>query len=306
MIFKSTYLLLFVLLFYSTPFYACDVCGGGGSGAFLGIVPQFEKNVFGLRYQYQKFTHPQTQFNLNNGSRVNNDYFHRSEMWFRTYPHKRIQLMGFVPYAVHLREESEGSSTVQASGDMRLMANYMFVNTGDSIKVKWKNTLMGGLTVSLPTGRYRTRDYNRRLLPPQFQPGTGAFGYTANLIYTTRIKKWGLNVDAFFSINSTNESQYRFGNQLRSSLLLFRTLNIKDYNFMLSAGGVLEHAQRDIEYNTTIEHTGGTYALAHFGIDAYLGKLMLNTFIQNPLSRNLPYSQPAMDVRLGFGAGWIF
>lgn len=295
-----------LLLFASIPSIACDVCGGGGSGAFLGIVPQFERNIVGLRYQYQNFSHPLTELNFNNGSRVNNDYFHRKELWFRTYPHKRIQLMGFIPYAVHQRREVEGSSTIQSPGDFRIMANYMFINTGDSINVKWKNTLMGGLSLNLPTGKYRARDYNQQLLPPQFQPGTGAFGTTINMIYTTRIKKWGLNFDAFYTFNTTNESQYRFGNQLRSSLLIFRTLTLGNYKLMASAGGVLEHADTDYYYGAREEFTGGTYRMFHLGMDAFLGDFMVTGFIQKPFSRTLPYSQPDLSIRFGLGLGYFF
>ncbi len=301
---KTHILHFWVLLFMfglSPNTYACDICGCGPGGSFTGILPQFQRNFIGLRYQYRQFNHPNTELNKNGNSRVYSDVFHRSEIWGRYNPHPRIQMFAFVPFHYNIRNESMRTTEKQSIGDIQLMANYMLINTGDSVDTQWKNTLMGGARIKLPTGKYQMRDETKLLLPLAFQPGNGAYGYTFNLIYTTRINKWGMNTDFFYTINTKNELEYQMGNAIQSSLSLFYVHTTPRGMLLSSLGLAYENMKKDLDFGTVKPYTGGTYVLLNAGLDFYMNRFIVNVFAQQPVYAKIPSHQALSSIRFGAG-----
>lgn len=301
-------LIIFLLLSCGmyVPAAGCDICGGGAGGNYTGILPQFQKNIAGVRFQYRNFLHPATSENMNGNSRVQEDRFFTQELWMRLYPAPRIQVFVFVPYRVHQRQETQRTTTIQGMGDMYFTANYTLVNTGDSVKKKWKNVLLVGGGIKLPTGRYQQRDETRVMLPASFQTGSGAYAYLFNVLHTLRVRKWGLYSNVQYSIPAVNELQLRNGRQLSASATVFYWKKIKKSALLPNIGVSYENAQKDLEYGVVKAATGGSVTFANAGLDIYLQRLLINTFVQLPLFQQVAYAQPENQLRAGVGISYFF
>jgi hypothetical protein len=275
-------------------------------GNYGGIYPQFTKNIIGFRYGFQRFNHPNTDFNFNGSSKVRYDEFHTYEVWGRFYPHPKVQLFAFVPYKQHIREESERTTVLSGVGDISLMANYTFFNTADSVGGPWKHALLLGGGVKLPTGDYMQRDDRLTTLPAQFQIGTGAYSFIANANYTVRYKQWGLNADYTYRLNGENERTYRFGDQQVATANLFYTYSVPGYALLPNAGLSYEYYAVDKEFGREKDQTGGELFLANVGVDAYFDRFFFRITAQMPLRQKLPEAQPAAKVRYNLGLAYTF
>ncbi|MEP7259425.1 MAG: transporter, partial [Flavitalea sp.] len=55
---KKRCLLIIVTIAISYGSMACDICGCGVGNSYIGILPDFNKRIIGLRYRYNSiFTH---------------------------------------------------------------------------------------------------------------------------------------------------------------------------------------------------------------------------------------------------------
>ncbi len=304
---KSIFKALFiVLLVFSNQLWACDVCGCAAGTNYMGVLPQFSKNLFGFRYQYSNSLHPSTNFNTNDlDSRVLQDQFYTTEAWLRYYPAERWQLFAFVPYSVHKRIETERTTTIQGLGDIRLNLNYTLIDT-DSSSSKWKNLLLVGGGVNLPTGKYQQRDDTRLMLPAAFQVGRGAFSYNLNAIHTLRYNAWGLNTNLQYIFRGQNELSYDWGDRFSGATSLFYWGQAKSFSYLPSAGVAVNYFEQDYQYDELKPYTGGTLVSMQFGLDIYINRWLINTFVQVPLSQDIPSQQPGTGFNAGVGLSMFF
>lgn len=301
------YTLIYIVLLFSISASACDICGCSAGGSTMGILPQFQKNLAGIRYSYLSFNNPAADLYSNTNRSVAQDQAHTTNLWTRFYPAKRWQVFAFVPYKVNTRHYTNGTSDeIQGLGDASFLVNYVLLNTGDSIGRNWKNTLLIGGGVKLPTGKYRQRDKQQTLLPTNFQIGNGAYTFSVNTIYTVRYKKWGLNMDAFYRANTTNESFYRTGNQSTASLALFYWKTIKNLSVLPSLGLYGENFAADSEYDLALPFSGGSALLINTGLDFYYKRAVISALYQIPLAYQIPSGQTSPNGRISAGISFLF
>lgn len=276
------------------------------AGAYKGIYPQFSNNMLGLRYSFTQFTHPNTPLNYNGDRRVFNDHFERYEMWGRFYPSDRIQVFVFVPYQVNTREEEEQTTIIKGVGDISLSANYALVNTGDSLERSFRHTLLLGVGLTLPTGKYQERDEGQQMLPAQFQIGTGAYAFSANLNYTVRHKGFGINSQLSYTFRDVNERSYRFGKSGTAAVSAFYWFNSGKMAILPNLGWSYENYAPDLEYGVKKPETGGDMQFVNIGVDVNYKRFFLRGFVQNPIVQNLPQSQPSSGVRWNASLSYVF
>lgn len=303
---KHITLILFALLIHDAN--ACDVCGCASGSSYLGILPQFHKNLIGVRQSYQRFGHPNTSLNFNGESQVFNDHFYGTELWARYYINPKIQVFAFVPYRTHVRQESEGNTLINGLGDIQLNGYYTFFqNEGDTAK-DWSQVLMLGGGLRLPTAKYQQRDAIGNMMPLPFQVGTGGHSQVLQAIYTLRYKGWGWNNDISYRINHENELGYTLGNTFQSHTSLFYWWQSPkmSYSFMPHIGINHERMSYDKEFGFQKENTGGITTLATAGLDFYRGRLFIQSFLQIPIILDLGEAQPRSAFRGGLNVGWFF
>ncbi|MEZ4798615.1 MAG: hypothetical protein R2809_02325 [Flavobacteriales bacterium] len=313
---------LIVLITISTNLLACDICGCGAGGSFLGIIPQFGRTQFGIRSSFRTFDHPNTILNVNGNSIVQRDENFQTDFTLRLFKKNRIQYFFQAPYKINTRYESLRTTTLLGIGDIQVGATYTLIQQQDSSAIRFKNLLAMGGGFTLPTGKYMQRDETKVIMPALFQLGSGAFQYNANLYYSLRYKRWGAMVNAQYVYAEQNEMKYQFGQRYQSSLALFYRKDFswkvqpkkdepvyleknKTLSVIPSIGWSTEHSEKDLEYGVVKPYTGGTQYLVQGALDVYYQKFAFNIFFQQSYFNDIPIAQPENKVRVGAGLTWV-
>ncbi|MGY6560910.1 MAG: hypothetical protein ACXITV_02270 [Luteibaculaceae bacterium] len=253
----------------SFPVSACDVCGAGSFQNKSGLLNTFGGNFIGLRHSYRSFnsTHPQLFPNV--PPIVSEEFFNSTELLFRYMPHKKVQLIGSLPYNNQIKFENGVREQVSAIGDISLAFNYnLFEKKGE----KFNQMLFAGAMAKAPTGYYEHFSNQHGIIIPNMQPGTGSwdFGFTTQYIIST--KKWGVNNEATLVLNGHNTLDYDFGNKLAFSSGVFRNLAHKEHNFFIHAGLRYDFMQQDLlirSENILNEFSGGYFLDASLSAEWY-------------------------------------
>jgi hypothetical protein len=299
--------ILLLFLWSSLRLAACDICGCAPGTAYLGVLPQFDQNIAGLRFSYNRLVHPSSNYNTYDlDSRVLEDRFYTSEAWLRFYPLKRLQVFTFVPYRVNQRLETNRLTTIRGLGDIRVEAAYTLLDFGDSIQSDWKHLLLVGGGVSLPTGKYQQRDDTRLMLPAAFQLGSGSTDYLLSARYTLRWRTWGINATAQHWFRGANELTYHYGDRSSVSTALFYWGETKRFSYLPALGLSADWLEKDTQYGELKPATGGALVQLTGGLDVYLGRFLLNSFVQLPIYQDIPAEQAGSSLSAGLGVSLFF
>ncbi|MFY7707826.1 MAG: hypothetical protein ACOVQ5_07050, partial [Flavobacteriales bacterium] len=155
---KKYFTLFFVLIIIQHSSKACDICGCGTGGSFMGIIPNFGSNQIALRSMYRSFDHPNTTLNYNGRSRVLRDDMYQTEFSYRHFSKNKWSVFINVPYRMNTRFESERTTTISGIGDINASFNYTLLNTSDSMSHTLKHVLMAGVGIKLANGKFMQRD----------------------------------------------------------------------------------------------------------------------------------------------------
>ncbi|WMJ72050.1 hypothetical protein RCC89_02520 [Cytophagaceae bacterium ABcell3] len=292
--------LLMVLLFSESLIAQCDMCGGAGGGSYFGILPQFRKNFVGLRYQNSSFSTQHLPPLLSNEPPTfSQETFNSIELWGRFYPHPRVQVFAFLPYHVMSQRLPAGQAHRQGLGDAMVLANYVLFDTGDSSKTDWKQTVLVGGGVKLPTGSWhREAQSNDAMLTPNLRPGSGSTDFLANMIYTIRYKQAGVNMDMVYRYNTSNPDRYKFGNRLTTSARFFKWFETCDISLLPHAGMTYDYAAMDHTGVYTNPISGGQLLSATLGLDLYFQRWSGGISYTKPLAQNLAGGKITADASI--------
>jgi len=251
--------------------FACDICGCSVGGMYIGILPQFQNHFVGVRYHFRTFDSYHT---VNNTPAVSYDQFHTVDVWGRFYPHKRVQLMAFVPINIFSKEENNKFTQSAGIGDIQILANYIAYQTPDTAITYWKHNLMAGGGLKAPTGDFNIYQ-NDTLINPNLQLGSGSWDFLLNAMYTIRYKKFGLNLEGNARFNTTNTHGFRFGHRFSGAMRFFFWTKYKSTSFVPQIGLIADYGIRDTEKGLMRLQSGGLTLSAQAGIDFYIKRFVI-------------------------------
>lgn len=283
--------------------FACDVCGGGGSGNFQGVVPLFGQNQLSFRSNYFNAIHPmETYSSPLPASIVREDHFLQQEFSFRKFTPKKMIYSVSVPLGINTRIATDRTTQIKGIGDIQLGASRILLNTSDSSFRTVKHILTVGIGMALPTGKYMQRDETLLRLPANFQLGRGAYACSFNLYYVLRRKNIGFALNAQERVFSENELSYQFGNSTSTSAVAFYRRNIESMRLTLlpQLGIGFENQKQDFSYGVAEVSTGGNQTWANFAIDAYRGRWAYGINFQQKIHSSIPSGESESFTRYGF------
>jgi len=263
---------------------ACDICGCAASGNQLGILPQLNKHIIGIKYQYSHFS--SLPHSISEGNHITNEQFHSQQIWARFVAHKRWHFFAFLPYKLNIRSTESSTTKVSGIGDAMLLSNLVVFNTAQYSGKPLNHALQFSMGIKMPTGK-SDAVRNGLMLHSNIQVGTGSVDLPVNMVYTLRYRSYGTNIELNFVKNGANKQQFRFGNRAIASLKAFAWKEVKNISILPHTGLSYEYAAPDYQAETAQEYTGGKNILGNAGLDIYFKKLGLNILFQKSVYQTM-------------------
>lgn len=269
---------------------ACDICGCGVGNSYIGILPDFSKTIFGIRYRYNSLlTH------VGAGGiatyLTSNETYKTAELWGGWNISAKFRIMASIPYSFNERLNQHAINAKNGIGDVSVSAYWQAINnrkTAFTDKLLVQSLWIGG-GVKLPTGKYNPSDKsgtneNTNL----FQLGTGSIDFTVNAMYDVRLRDAGLNLSSTYKINTANKYDYEYGRKLSANVQAYYKLKIADkITIAPNAGAQYEKAQKDTDRKFAVDISGGNLLLGTVGVETTFKKISVGGNWQSPLSQNL-------------------
>lgn len=268
---------------------ACDICGCGVGSGYIGILPDFNKKIIGLRYRYSSI---RTHVGIGGSSSylTTSEQYHTTELWSALRLSKKIRLMATLPYNFNQKENSSGNYNKNGLGDISINGFYNLLNSKQGVG---KNKLLVqslwlGSGIKLPTGKYQPSNKQNSNDANVFQLGTGSVDVSLNVMYDIRLQDLGLNINSSYKINSGNSHDYRYGNKFSFNAQLYHKFRLGNYCSIAPNAGVgLEYAQRDRDRGFKMDVSGGNMATGIIGAEISYRSLVAGCNFQQPIQQNL-------------------
>ncbi|MEO8583727.1 MAG: transporter [Flavitalea sp.] len=283
---------LVILAVMMAPFcsMACDICGCGVGNSYLGILPDFNKRIIGLRYRYNSiFTH----VGIGGATTylTTNELYRTVEVWGGWNITKNFRVMAAVPYSFNEKLNQGTSQTKNGISDINVSGLYQLINSQKTVinsKMLIQTLWVGG-GIKLPTGKYNPKDKsssndNANL----FQLGTGSVDFSVNAMYDIRLQDAGINLAASYKMNTTNKYNYSYGNKISSNAQAYYKFRIKNVVTVAPNAGVqFENSQRDVDTHLSVDISGGRLLLGTIGLETTFKNISIGANWQTPMSQNL-------------------
>ncbi|MGJ7032605.1 transporter [Niabella hirudinis] len=268
---------------------ACDICGCGVGNDYIGILPDFHKHIFGIRYR-----HNALWSHLGVGGQktylTSSEYYNTAEAWGGWNITQKFRVMAAVPYSMNRRSNEDGTRTKSGMGDVSLSAFYQVINkrqpAGNKLLVQ---SLWLGGGVKLATGAYNPSDRNTAGESANlFQLGSGSTDFSLNGMYDLRVQDAGINLGAYYKINTANRYQYRYGDKLNLNAQAYYKFRIAGQLMLAPNAGVqYEYAKTDIDNDVLVTVSGGNLLMGTAGVETAYKKIAIGANFQTPFSQNL-------------------
>lgn len=276
---------------------ACDICGSSMGGTNMGILPQFYKNFIGINYSFKSFLTDHTTLG-SQGTWNSTEFYQRAELRSRFYLGKKVQLFTFIPFTYNTQNENDLRTTIKGFGDASVLINYNVFVTADSTSKDWRHSIQLGGGVKLPTGRYNKLNSDAEL-NPNIQAGSGSYDLLADLIYTIRYKKWGMNINGTYNYNMTNPMGYRFGDKVSIATSFFYWGKANKIYFLPYVGMNYYYAFNDYHDASRLSQSGGTTMSVNIGLDTYLGSWTVRVRGELPVYQTNPVTKSGLSLNVG-------
>ncbi len=283
------YISALLILLFPSLLHACDICGCGVGNNYIGILPDFHKHVFGLRYRYSSLlTHVGVDGTTTYLTTKEN--YNTVEAWGGWNISKNIRIMASVPYSFNERTNQGIEQSKNGIGDANVSGYYQLLNKRHTIsdKVLVQSLWLGG-GVKLATGKYNPLDKASTTESANlFQLGTGSTDFMASAMYDIRLQDVGINITSTYKMNTANKYDYRYGNKLNANSQLYYKFRIKHKLLIApNAGLQYETASTDKDNGFNVTVSGGNLLLGTAGVETSFGKLAIGANFQTPVSQQL-------------------
>lgn len=287
------YLILIIAAVIS-PFlsFSCDICGCGVGNNYIGILPDFSKHIFGIRYRYNSMlTHVGV-----NGSYTyltTKENYNTIETWSGWNIGNKFRIMVSLPYSFNERINQGITNSKNGLGDINVSGYYQLLNNRHTVfesKLLVQSLRIGG-GIKLATGKYNPSDkssvtQNANL----FQLGTGSTDFNIGFMYDIRLQDAGLNVTSNYKITTANKYDYQYGNKFNINTQAYYKFRIKNkFTIAPNAGVQYETSENDLDNSFRSTVSGGSLLLGTAGVETAFGKMAIGANVQTPFMQNLAH-----------------
>lgn len=304
---KSILLGLFAMLPVFS--FACDICGCGAGGSYIGILPDFSKHIAGIRYRSNAMT---THLGVDGAITylTTQEQYNTLEAWGGWTIGEKVRLMATVPYGFNQKTNQGITKEKNGLGDVTVSAFYQLVNRRETIfnsNLLVQSLWLGG-GIKLATGKYSPTDNKTNSSDANlFQLGTGSYDFNIMGMYDIRLQDAGINMMASYRITTTNRYGYKYGNKFNINAQAYYKFRVtSQYVIAPNAGIQYETAQNDLNNGFDVTVSGGNILMGIIGIETVLKKVSLGANYQLPISQQLAKGIVKGDDRWMVHVAYIF
>jgi hypothetical protein len=270
--------LLPVMLVQALTSFGQSCCNAGGlsSCGSTGLLTSLRNNAVGLRLMAVPF---ETSSSNEDDYK---DHFFVAELTARLQVGQRIHLGFQQPYRWNWRQQPGADESLHGLADTRLTGSFTVLDNRQLSRnslVYWEL----GAGLKLPTGKYDQRIYSRDL-PGNLNLGMGNLGYLLQSTLVFFHQKIGLAQTTSLQLNGKSRDDYQFGNQVATSLLLFREFAFGEKTKITPlAGAVTEWFDKNHTATSNVAFGSGGYGwLAMLGLNARFGQMQAGLSVSEP------------------------
>jgi hypothetical protein len=286
---KKITIALFTLLFSVGGARACDICGCGAGNSYIGILPDFNSKIFGMRYRYN---HLRTHIGVGGVTTylTTNESYRTAELWGGWNIGKKFRLMASLPYNFAEKATLTNSVSKTGVGDISFSGFYSLINSRKNIadKLLVQSLWVGG-SIKLPTGKYEAADksinnQNANL----FQLGTASTDFSLNMMYDVRLNDAGINIAAAYKVNTKNKFDYQYGNKATLNSQAYYKFRIKNKVMLAPNAGIqFESSKKDFDKGFGVDISGGNLLMGTAGLEVSYKKISAGVNFQTPFLQSL-------------------
>lgn len=255
-----------IVLAITLPMFtmACDICGCGVGNSYIGILPDFHKHIFGIRYRNNSmWTHIGVGGSFT--YLTTKETYNTVEAWGGWNIGKKFRVMTSIPYSFNERINQGVTNGKNGFGDITLSGYYELLNNRYRVfgsKLLVQSLWIGG-GIKLATGKYNQLDKNANSNNANlFQLGTGSYDFNIGAMYDIRLQDMGINIFTNYKITNINKYYYQYGNKFNINAQAYYKFRIKNKLSIVPNAGVLyERAKNDLDKGFKVTVSGGNLLL---------------------------------------------
>jgi hypothetical protein len=290
-------LLFWGMLFYSYFVWSCDICGGVGSNATIGLFASNRFHTAGLRIQQSQFT------TFSDGYIHSTEFLTQGEVNARFQLGKKWQLFLFQPYQIALQKRLLGQTALYGLGDPTVIGNATLIDRKDSNHVTRLFLTMGG-GVKFPVGRKTTsKDPLRNLYP-----GSGSFEFLFIQSATHRpLAHCGWQAENSFALKTKNLEGFANGHSWQLTGVWFWDLKLAGYRLFPALGFSSEHFWANRSNQTDLSNVDGK-GLRYSGraqVSLFTRRFLFNLGGNIPIFQNINSGQTLLNYQISLSGQYI-
>lgn len=291
---------VFACIFMLGKVHACPFCGCGGGNLYMGMLPDFQHQFVGVRYNYSTYH----TVLANDTSQHSKNYYNSIELWYGVHISPKFQMLLFVPYNLNKQIDDDGTTTKNGLGDISVISQYELFH---KIHLKKNHSfteqqfwLGGGF--KLPTGVFNAdvNDSTTTLADVNAQLGTGSVDFLLNGLYSLRLGNFGLNINGSYKINTMHDN-IKYGDKASLNTIAYYRVSLKKSNISPNIGFNYEHVNRSTLTTALKQYV--PYTQSHVftglaGVEYNIKKIGAGISAQLPVQQNFADGQTHLKTRL--------
>jgi hypothetical protein len=285
---------------------ACTACGCSANNEYLGLLPQTSNDFIGFQYLVRGFNTDLPDDGGGDPFGLSHDTYTTFQLWGRYNINNRIQVLAFIPYIYNTRTLN-GIKTVNSGlSDVTVMGNYRLVDKSNGA---WKQTLLIGAGLKMPTGKYDSHAIQLDEGLPNMQPGTNSWDMIGDINYTLGYKQFGVNVDFCYAKTTPNSDSYKFGNRQTVGVLGYYRIHKNDFILLPQFGFKYDHANQDytdFSTETKDDMSGGWQLHTALGMQAFYKHIGLQLIYDKPIDQHYASGLVTMKYKVETGILFMF
>lgn len=288
---KRCFLFSLMLILCAANARACDICGSGAGGGYMGLLPGFRNKFVSVRYSFNSLkSHLGPRGTSTYLTSVEN--YRMLELWGAANIGKHYRIAAFLPVNFIERSNGMGQFNRSGLGDIS-MIGYRLLFSGNRTNRQGaaiQQSLWGGLGIKLPTGDYNPEEANvQNAVQNTFQLGTGSIDLGFHLLYDLQVQDWGLNLNVSYKLNTLNKYDYQYGNKITGNALLYYQWRPGNkWSLKPNTGLMFERSAKD--RNAAKEEvwaTGGYTLMGTLGLEMAFDQIGMGMNWQSPWAQRL-------------------